>query len=180
MTYNPKLITLSALLTAMIPLLYLIGHGQFMYAFIIVGVVIFLTINRNLEMWWMIAIAMQANGLNLGLPSSIDWSFMSMWAFVGFSVLTRAILVKDKTKLVSVRRTALGLLLVTFVTASIRGWGLRILGSEKWGGMQYLFPEPATVGKTDQEDYQLAFYPHVPSGGCVYYCPLYSAVGFSG
>jgi len=135
---NLKMTTVVALLVVGLPLLYLVGHGQILFAAILVGTMVFLTINRNLEMWWMAAIALHLSGLNLGLPSSIDWGFMCMWAFIGFTILSRSIIRKANPKPILPRQLCKTLLAVVLLTASIRGWGLSILGSEKWGGMQYL------------------------------------------
>jgi len=90
------------------------------------------------DLWWMATIATLGSGLSIGLPVDATVHLMTM---LGFVVL---IMVKAWTSRMKAipgfrtRNACVALVCIIIITASFRGWGLKILDSAYWGGMQYV------------------------------------------
>jgi O-antigen ligase len=84
------------------------------------------------------AIALSTSALTLpGLPSKVNL-YLLMAAVSTVSLMAAAIITKKNVPSRPENKWVLALALLILATASIRGFGLRSLGGESWGGFSYI------------------------------------------
>lgn len=135
---NQTLTTWGFVLALFGAILYFVSKGQFIFAALVVGLIPFLTLAREPGKWWLAAIMLTNSGLlTPGLGTNLTLSLLASVGFIVLALLDR-IFHRSKIALGNPQRLA-GMLVVLLVClASYRGWGLKILGSSSWGGMQYV------------------------------------------
>lgn len=90
------------------------------------------------EWWWMAAVATMGSGLASSFPGDVK---MHLLALLGFVLLVTLPIVRkqESSRITSLpQKSCIVLLLIIIATASYRGWGLKFLDGEYWGGMQYI------------------------------------------
>jgi hypothetical protein len=121
-----------------LPLLTFIAQGQFALAGLLVGALFFLQLFRRLDLWWVAAVMSLGSGLYL-VNSQATVHLLAVLGFCGLGV---AIYVmsqgRSRAPLSLPQQSAVVFAVLLLLTASIRGWGLRVLGSSMWGGMDYV------------------------------------------
>jgi hypothetical protein len=138
MNHRP-LMLLAIGMVIVVPLLALVGQGSFFMAGMLVAVIIGLLLFRRMDLWWIAGVASIGSNLQL-MNTHANIHLLTMLGFgaLGFMmfVMTQG---RGNMPQSTPRRAALFLLVVVIITASMRGWGLRIFGSATWGGMQYVW-----------------------------------------
>ena len=90
------------------------------------------------DLFWMAAIVTLGSGITLGLHGGANLHLLLMLGFVFLTLIKLSISSRHSAQ-PSVTRKACGILLLIVVfTATWRGWGLKLLESNIWGGMQYV------------------------------------------
>ena len=90
------------------------------------------------DLWWMATLATFGSGLSMGLPGDATLHLMTMLGFVVLIAVKVAISNMRALPVSRTRKACIALLCIIVLTASFRGWGLKILDSAYWGGMQYV------------------------------------------
>ncbi len=88
--------------------------------------------------WWMAAVATVGSQILLGLPGVGNLHLLFMVGFVGTTVVRSTVSARQAIPASAPRKAAIVLTAITLFTAAWRGSGLKFLGSELWGGMQYV------------------------------------------
>jgi hypothetical protein len=138
---NIKSIMLLGVSAALVlPLVFFIGRGQFTVAGAVVALVFLLLIFRRPDLWWLVAVITLASGLKTGVYDRLTLHQAAMIGFCGLGIMQVVMTQGGSGQLEATmqRRMAWALLFILIGTASIRGWGLRILGSATWGGWEYI------------------------------------------
>ena len=90
------------------------------------------------EFFWMATIITMGSGITLGLQGGANLHLLLMLGFI-FLVIIKSSVSIHRAAVSSVPRTAcLALTMIIVFTATWRGWGLKMLDSSLWGGMQYV------------------------------------------
>jgi hypothetical protein len=135
---SKPLVFLAVGMAVTLPLLYFIAQGRFGMAGLIVLLVVILLIFRRLDLWWMLAVMTIGSNLHI-MTQNASIHLLSMFIFVALGCMSVIMVQGRGSPESSIPRKAIYVFLATIVvTASTRGWGLRILGSANWGGMQYI------------------------------------------
>jgi hypothetical protein len=123
----------------LLPLVYFVGQGRFLLAGLLVAAVFLMYLFRRMDLWWVLAIATFSSQLQLFSPQA-SVHLLSKIGLIGL-VLVSGIILQGAGGVrgpAGMKRLVHALIVVIVITASIRGWGLRILGSANWGGGQYV------------------------------------------
>ena len=88
--------------------------------------------------FWMATIITLGSGFSLGLSDELNLHSVFVLCFVALIIIKLAISGRHSIQNSVPRKACIALLFVTILTAFIRGWGLKILDSATWGGMQYV------------------------------------------
>ncbi len=90
------------------------------------------------EFIWMATFITMGSGISLGLGGGANLHLLFMLGFL-ILVLTKLSISSRHPAGPSVpRKACVALVFIIIFTATWRGWGLRVLGSHLWGGMQYV------------------------------------------
>jgi len=89
-------------------------------------------------LFWMATIVTLGCGIFLGLSADLSLNLTVMLGFVVFIIAKLAVSGRSAIQSIVPRKACVALLVVVVITAFIRGWGLKVLGSDTWGGMQYV------------------------------------------
>lgn len=90
------------------------------------------------DFFWTATIITLGSGISLGLHGGANLHLVLMLGFVILTLIKLSISSRHSTQ-PSVTRKACGvLILIVVFTATWRGWGLKMLESNIWGGMQYV------------------------------------------
>ncbi|MFH0909277.1 MAG: hypothetical protein V1929_10980 [bacterium] len=90
------------------------------------------------DVWLTATIALFASTVTLpGLPENLNAFYMFAFSLCVLMVAQK-IINKNRSAWHTAHYWLLGLAFVLLFTASVRGFGLRILGDSKWGGAQYI------------------------------------------
>lgn len=137
---NMRHIILSSVaFVVVVPVLLFIGRGQFNLAALIVAAVFGLILFRRMDLWWMVASVSVGSGIFV-VNENASLRLIASFAFVALAILGVIMTQGRGSPERSLPKSAaIGLVLVLVLTATIRGWGLRILGGTHWGGTQYIF-----------------------------------------
>lgn len=92
----------------------------------------------RLDLWWMGAFASLGSNLATGLPGDVKLNVLMMLGFVCLTIVAVSRAQRNFGRSSIPRKACLWLLIIIIITASYRGWGLKILDSTYWGGMQYV------------------------------------------
>jgi hypothetical protein len=95
------------------------------------------TANRP-SLWWMAGIVTLGSGLSVGLPGDAKLHLVTMLGFVLLILFKVGARNLKFARSSWPRKACISLLVIIILTASFRGWGLKILDSAYWGGMQYV------------------------------------------
>ena len=90
------------------------------------------------DLLWMATIITLGSGISIGLGGGANLHLMVMLGFVALILVRRATSVRHIAPPSAPRKACVALILIVIFTASCRGWGLKVLGSNLWGGMQYV------------------------------------------
>ena len=125
-------------LAVVLPILYTVSSGQFKTAAVLVGAIFFLMLFRRPDLWWTAIIATLASGINAVVTTAVSLSDLMMSGFVALSVFMLIFRAWGRVPPFAARSACISLFCIVFLTACWRGWGLQVLGSKNWGGMQYV------------------------------------------
>jgi hypothetical protein len=136
---NRSLVSIVAFLAGLVPVLYFIAGGRWLMAAMCVAIIFALMLFRRMDLWWVVAVGAAGSNLQLGTHHAA----LSLLAMLGFCALGIAHFImtqgRSRQSVSPVPKKAAQLLLVVVIlTAFMRGWGLRVLGSSNWGGMDYI------------------------------------------
>jgi hypothetical protein len=132
------LILLASGFAIIAPIVAAVAQGHFIIAILLVACAFLLLMFRRIDLWWAFAVMTVGSQVHIITPNAgINLLGMGMFVALGLMmwVMTQG---RVGLELNPPRRAALILVIVVVITASIRGWGLRVLGSSSWGGMQYI------------------------------------------
>jgi hypothetical protein len=90
------------------------------------------------DLWWMVTISTMGSGLSSGLPGDAKMHIITMLGFVVLMIAKVSSFPVRSFTASRTRKACIVLLFIVVVTGSCRGWGLKILDNEYWGGMQYV------------------------------------------
>lgn len=121
-------------------LLVLVGvvRGNFIMAAASVGLFFLAPMIVRPDVWWMMAVATVGSGLTLGLPGMADLHLMLMIGFASMILVKLSMSSHHNNTPSTPRKACVALMLTLIFTAAWRGWGLKILGGDLWGGMRYV------------------------------------------
>ena len=116
-----------------------IVRGDFMMAGASVMLFFMAPIARRPNVWWMLAVATIGCEITPGIYGGADLHVLLAAVFVAITIITQSISKSHQASLPSLTRKAcIALILVIVFTATMRGWGFKMFGSNRWGGMQYV------------------------------------------
>jgi hypothetical protein len=121
-------------------LLVLIGmvRGDFIMAGACAALFFLLPLAMRPDVWWMIGVATVGSGLTLGLPGEANLHMLVSLAFVATMALKFCLSATPAPSSFFPRRVCMALVALLVFTAAWRGWGLKIMDSDIWGGMRYV------------------------------------------
>jgi hypothetical protein len=120
------------------PFLGLMIQGQFVLAAAMVGLIFLFLMFRRIDLWWSVGAMFIGSQIHLWSGNATIY-LLGMSGFAGV-VLMSWLMTQGRITLAMSwpRRVALFFVMIVVITGAVRGWGLQILGSTMWGGMQYV------------------------------------------
>lgn len=135
---NPKLTGLIAAILFVLTFMWVLLHGWYYVTIGVAAFAILVRFSGRVDLLWMAVLVTSLSNIVFGLANrSYTISGMIMGVFGLLSMLTQP-LVKRRVARAVVWHAVVALFWIVIVTASVRGWGLSVLGSKTWGGMQYV------------------------------------------
>ncbi len=134
-----KVIALALIiLTVVIALIGYIQRSPVIHIALVAFPFLFLMMN-NPSAWFVAIMGLERSGLVFpGLPQGLQFVHVMMAGFVAL-IIARNIIIKPKTgKMVLSEYFVYAFLIIIGITIYFRGFGLRALGGESWGGMGYV------------------------------------------
>lgn len=90
------------------------------------------------DLFWMATIVTLGSGITLGLHGGANLHLALMLGFVILTLIKSSIWRRLSAPPSLPRRACVAMILIVIFTATWRGWGLKMLDSKLWGGMQYV------------------------------------------